>query len=183
MTSKELIEQLEKDPQYQAMMAEKAKRRAEMESLLQSDEAPLLAALERGGWPAGVRQCGPTRSVWDLVNTAVPYANLIPILADHLPRQYHFRTREGIARALSVIEARGAPARVVLDELKKLVEPKDPSEEGYRFALANALVTIGAPSMEHDIRRMLNDPRFASVHLELKRVAKAIAKRAAIEDD
>ena len=45
-------------------------------------------------------------TVWDLVNTVGPYPTAIPILLRHLFRPYRDRTREGIARALGVREAR-----------------------------------------------------------------------------
>ncbi|MGB7158059.1 MAG: hypothetical protein WBD40_08330 [Tepidisphaeraceae bacterium] len=169
MTAKEHGELLERDPKYQAMMAEKAKRRAELEAMFDADEQPLVAALTSVGQAV--------TSVWDFVNTSASYPDAIPVLAEHLQRPYHFRTREGIARALSVKEARGPAARVVLKELKKMTDARDAGEGAYRFALANALVTIGDSAMQEDVVQMINDPRFKDVHIELKRVIKAIGKR------
>ena len=98
-------------------------------------------------------------------------------MAEHLSRPYHIRTREGIARALAVREARGPVAHIVLAELKKMTEAKDPVEESYRFALTNTLVTIGDASMQEDIHQMLIDPRYAKARMGLERALKAIAKR------
>lgn len=94
-SAKELVDELEKDPEYQAAMAERNRQLAEMEAMLDRDEKPLIEALEAAGWPPRVRQCGQTRSVWDFVNTIEPYPHLLNTLAEHLPRPYHPRTKEG----------------------------------------------------------------------------------------
>jgi hypothetical protein len=169
MTVEEHHKILAQDPKYQAMMAEKAKRRADMEALFEADQKPLVAALVATG--------RSVKSVWDLVNTAESYPESIPVLAQHLSRPYHFRTREGIARALTVKEARGAVAHVVLAELKKISETKDAVEDDYRTALANALVKIGDASMLEDVRQMLGDPHYTKVQSELENVIKTITKR------
>jgi len=169
MTAWEHGQILASDPEYQAMRAEKEKRIAEMEAMLAADAKPLIEALAAAG--------RPVKSVWDLVNTAESYPEAIPVLVEHLSRPYNIRTREGIARALAVKEARGPAAHAVLAELKKMTEAKDPVEESYRFALTNALVTIGDPSMQDDLRQMLNDPRYAKARMGLERALKAIAKR------
>lgn len=178
LTAKEGQDILDRDPKYQAMMAEKARRRADMEAMFDRDEKPLIEALTAAGWAEKVRQCGDTRSVWDFVNTAEPYPHLLEILAEHVIRPYHFRTREGIARALAVREARGTRIpRVLMDELKKLTDPKDESQTSYRWALINTLVTIGDSSMEEDVRQLLADPRYATVRADLQRMATATMKR------
>jgi hypothetical protein len=171
MTVEEHHKILAQDPKYQTMMAEKAKRRADMEALFEVDQKPLVVALAAAG--------RLVKSVWDLVNTAESYPEAIPVLAEHLSHPYHFRTREGIARALTVKEARGAVARVVLAELKKISETRDAVEDDYRTALANALVKIGDASMLEDVRQMLGNPNYAKVQSELENVIKAIAKRKA----
>jgi hypothetical protein len=168
-TAREFIETLNRDPKYQAMRAEKEKRLAALKAMLDADAKPLIEALAAAG-----RQ---VKSVWDLVNTAESYPEAIPVLVEHLQRPYNIRTREGIARALSVKEARGPVAHIVLGELKKMNEAKDPIEESYRFALTNALVTIGDSSMQEDIRQMLNDPNYAKAHMGLERAFKAISRR------
>jgi hypothetical protein len=168
-TAREFIETLNHDPRYQAMMAEKEKRLTELKATLDADAKPLIEALAAVG--------RPVKSVWDLVNTTESYPEAIPVLVEHLPRPYHFRTREAIARALTVKEARGPTAHTVLAELKKMRETKDPHEEGFHFALANALVKIGDMSMLKDIRQMLNDPQYGKHRMELERVIKAISKR------
>jgi hypothetical protein len=76
---------------------EEAFRRREEE--LTRAEAPLVQALAEVGLEV--------ESVWDLVNRATRhYPQAVPILLDHLQRPYPDAIREGIARALTVAEAR-----------------------------------------------------------------------------
>jgi hypothetical protein len=113
-------EVLEAMPEYQQLVADRERVAKETAELLEKDEQPVVEALIRAGWPAEVRQCGPTRSVWDFANTAVAYPHLVDVLIDHFSRPYHIVTREGIARALTVKEARGTEAqKLLVAELKK----------------------------------------------------------------
>jgi hypothetical protein len=64
---------------------------------LKSAEQPLLAALREVGEDVD--------SVYDLVNTTRSYHRALPVLADHLQRDYPPRILEGIARALAVRQA------------------------------------------------------------------------------
>jgi len=73
-------------------------RRREAEELARA-EGPLLQALADVGLPV--------KSVWDLVNrTMRRYPAAVPVLLEHLQRQYPDAIRAGIARALTVAEAR-----------------------------------------------------------------------------
>ena len=103
MTLDQLYAQLKAEGRYDAMVErhrqqdeERQKRVAE----LLKAQAPLLADLRAAGYEM--------ESVWDLVNTAIPYPKALPVLLEHLPRPYPGRVREGIARALAVPEARFA---------------------------------------------------------------------------
>jgi hypothetical protein len=70
-----------------------------MEEELSRAEAPLVQALAEVGLKV--------KSVWDLVNRATRrYPEAVPVLLDHLQRPYPDPIREGIARALTVAEAR-----------------------------------------------------------------------------
>lgn len=76
---------------------EEAWRRREEE--LDRAEAPLVQALAEVGLEV--------KSVWDLVNrTTRHYPEAVPVLLDHLQRPYPDAVRDGIARALTVAEAR-----------------------------------------------------------------------------
>jgi hypothetical protein len=174
LTAKEHGDLLDKDPKYQAMMAEKRRQWAEQAAMLQKDEEPLVAALTAAGWPENVRQCGETRSVWDLVNTAEPYPHLLNLLADHVQRPYHKRTREGIARALAVREARGtAIPRVLMNVLKQETDPNH-GPNSFRWALIHTLVLIGDASLADEVHQLLDNPRYESVRIDLLRLAKKL---------
>ncbi len=172
MNTKEFIEKYRDN-----LTADQRERQwAEHAAMLTKDAEPLVAALTAAGWPEGVRQCGDTRSEWDLVNTAVPYPHLLSTLAEHLTRPYHKRTKEGIARALAVKEARGTHIpRVLMEELKKETAPNE-DRNSYRWALINSLVTVGDSSLLEEVRTLLDDPRYEAVRIDLQRLAKAIQR-------
>jgi len=170
ITAGELLAQLNKDPEFvrrqrereQKRLAEVAKLRAE----LRPEQDPLLADLAKVGHPV--------ESVWDLVNSKAKYPTAVPVLVKYLRIARHPVLREGIARALTVPEARGAPAREIL-ELKRSAD--DQSKNEVRFALANALAKTGDASMAAEIETMISDPRFADLHNILSLVLKKIAAR------
>jgi len=168
---------LANDPEYQARMAKLERQWAEQNRILEEDEKPLVAALTAAGWPDGVEQVEETRSVWDLVNTSVSYPHLVETLTDHITRPYHPRTKEGIARALAVKEAKGTRTpRVLMDELKKETCP-DEGPNSYRWTLVNTLVFIGDSSLLDDVRELLGDPRYKTIQLDLRRLAQALTRR------
>lgn len=170
---------LEKNPPLPK--EEQRRRWDEQAAILRKDEQALVEALTAAGWPERVRQCGEARSVWDLVNTAEPYPHLLGTLVEHIVKPYHKRTREGIARALAVLEARGTEIpRVLLDELKKEVDPND-GPNSYRWALINTLVSIGDSSLRDEVLQLVDDPRYASVRLDLLRIAKRLSQRADVD--
>ena len=138
---------------------------------------PVIEALTAAGWPPNVIQRSETRSVWDLVNTAEPYPQLLPILAEHVTRPYHKRIREGIARALAVSEAGGTEIpRVLMDELKRETDPTA-GPNSFRWVLINTLASIGDASLMPDVQQLLEDPRYLSVRSDLQRLANKLPKR------
>jgi len=72
------------------------------------EEEPILADLRVVGWDV--------KSVWDLVQTRSRYSDAIPVLFKHLLRPYSDRIREGIARALAVVEPEVSKAWPTLAE-------------------------------------------------------------------
>lgn len=153
---------------------ERESKWADKAAIARKDEEPLIAALTAAGWPEGVRQCTEVRSVWDLVHTAVSYPHLLEKLAEHITRPYRKSTKEGIARALAVREAKGTLIpRVVMDELKTETDPNE-GINSYRWALINTLVLIGDSSLTDDVEQLLADPRYESVRTDLLRLAKKL---------
>jgi hypothetical protein len=169
MTAAEFARLLESDPEYQAMMAEKRRQWTQQAARLEQDETPLVEAIRDAGC------C--VRSVWELVNSSEPYPQLIEMLANHLTKPYLFRTKEGIARALTVKESRGTRApTVILDELKKLTDPTTEQESSYRWALINALVLIGNESMTAEVNALLENPKYERDKKDLHRLMRALQR-------
>src|SRR5262245_53969233 len=94
MTAAELMAALQSDPVFQARKEEQERSRRRMEAFWQHAETPIVEGLRAIGLKVD--------SVWDLVNTSVPYPEAIPVLLAHLQREYPDRVREGVARALAV---------------------------------------------------------------------------------
>ena len=87
-------------------------------------------------------------SVYDLVNTAKSYPNAIPILLNHVNKDYHERNKEGIIRALAVKEARGKASPILIAEYHRT--PKD--KMSLRWAIGN---TIRMTITEDDVESIL----------------------------
>lgn len=146
MTAAELVAELDADPAFQAMSAQKAASRAEMEGQVLEEQAPLRTALAEVGVTVS--------SVWDLVNRAEPYHAAIPVLLEHLAHPYSDRTREGIGRALAVPEAAHA-----WDELlQRFRQNPDPSDKGWKWGVGCALAAIaGETERYEEARSILRD--------------------------
>jgi hypothetical protein len=98
ITAAELMARLHADPEWVAARAREEVDRERLTDELRSAEGPLVNELKAVG--------SDVKSVWDLVNTSVPYPNALPILLEHLQRPYPVPIREGIARALAVPPAK-----------------------------------------------------------------------------
>jgi HEAT repeat protein len=165
LTAAELLEQLQHDPEFVRRTREQAQKQIRMEQDLHEEERPLLADLAKAG--------KSVNSVWNLVNSSESYPPIIPALRSHLSRPYHPKIREGIARGLSVLEARGVVASDILHELKRSYRQ---DEAEFRWALANALATVGDESTLNQIRDLLADQRFREVWDVLRLAVKQITK-------
>jgi hypothetical protein len=94
MTAAEVMAELNADPKWVAKQeAAERDRLAHYKEVLRV-EAPITKELRRIGVDV--------ESVSDLVNTAEPYPEALPILLKHLTRAYPRDTKESIARALAV---------------------------------------------------------------------------------
>jgi hypothetical protein len=170
MSAAELMSRLNNDPDWVRENAERVVRRKaaadKLDEELRPEETPLLADLAA----VGVK----VDSVWELVNTKWPYPAAIPVLAAHLQRVRHPVLREGIGRALTVPEARGTAARVILSELQR---PYGESPYSVRWVLANALTVAGDDSMVDEIKALIADNRYADVCERLKTAIENIGSR------
>ncbi|MEN5436541.1 HEAT repeat domain-containing protein [Sphingobacterium faecium] len=87
-------------------------------------------------------------SVWDLVKTNERYPDAIPILLDHLQKDYHERNIEGIIRALAVKEAKGKATPYLITMYHQI--PKD--NNSLRWAIGN---TIDMTISQDDVKSIL----------------------------
>jgi hypothetical protein len=148
MTAAELMKQLEADAEYQAFAAERDRRLREIEEAGRREEQELASDLRRVGVVVS--------SAWDLVNTRGPYPAAIPVLLDHLRRPYSEKTKEGIARALAVPEAKDG-WNILLDEFE--INP-DIHPNGYKWAVGVALGVVARETGRHEeALRLLRDKR------------------------
>jgi hypothetical protein len=162
-TAWEIVEEQKKDPAWVARReAQEAEMRAREEHDI-AEQAMLLADLRKLGYRI--------KWIWDFVNTVDSYDNAIPVLVSHLRRRYSEGTREGIARALSVREARGLAGGAMVEVL---------GEEGLdkhlRWALANALTVVADRSDQEGIKAILATETDKDVADRLRRALKKAAK-------
>ena len=98
-TAEEFQKELDADQEYQTRRRAQDEKIRELQAALAAEERPLVAALQDAGLAC-------VRSVWDLVNTAEPYPQVLGILVEHLQKGYSTRITAGIGRALAVPGAR-----------------------------------------------------------------------------
>lgn len=170
MSAGELMSRLQSDPDWVRENAEReARHKAAIEQRweeIKPEQTPLLTDLAA----AAIK----VDSVWDLVNAKQPYQAAIPVLIAHLQRVRHPVLREGIGRALTVPEARGAAARVILSELRR---PLSESPHSVRWVLANALTVAGDGSIVSEIKALIVDDRYADVRERLTKVVENFGSR------
>ena len=148
LAAAELMASLHKNHEFIARQATQEQQREELERSLRAEEAPLVQALAAAGIMVS--------SVWELVNSAHKYASAIPVLIKHLKTSYHPRIREGIARALTVPEAKPLAAHALIEAFQH--EP-DGTDIGVKWALANALTVVADDSVLDDLIALVQDKR------------------------
>jgi hypothetical protein len=153
----DLMNRLAKDPEWARQDARRREEKEALESDLRREEVPLIDDLAKVNVIVG--------SVWDLVNDKRPYPGAIPVLVGHLGRRYSIPIVEGIARALTVPEARGIANAAILEGLWRSAGTSD---SRVRWALANAVSAIASPGDQEEIERLMVDDRLSDVrHLLL----------------
>ncbi|EDL59892.1 hypothetical protein [Gimesia maris] len=146
MSAKELMDELEKDPEYQLRMQKKEKESAIREQELAEDERELIQECHAVGITIN--------SVWDFVNTSVSYASAIPILARHLEKNHHPWTIQGIVRALTTPESRG----VAFSALVKIFRDTSDADSELKWLLGDAIAQAAMPTDIEEIIELAEDP-------------------------
>ncbi|MGY3445011.1 hypothetical protein [Bradyrhizobium sp. USDA 4473] len=156
----ELMSRLQNDPEW---VRDTAKREAEHRAAIEQrreeirpEQTPILAELGSIGIKVD--------SIWDLVNAKWSYPAAIPVLSKYLQQVHHPLLREGIARALTVPEARGSAGHVILAELQR---PYDQSTHAERWVLANALTVVADEAMAGTIESLIANDDYADVRERL----------------
>jgi HEAT repeat protein len=151
ITASELMDQLNRDPEFVRRSEEREKYFSALAESLALAEKPLVEALNDSGLAV--------KSVWDLVNTKRTYPEAIPILVAHLERPYPYRIREGIARALTVKYAGEDAFRALLNEFKKVPATGEAAREGFKWALGNAISIVANARHFDEVVGLIRDKR------------------------
>jgi hypothetical protein len=163
LTAKEFMDQLNEDSEWVRKDADRrTQHQKEVDKLkveLAPEQVPLISELNQ----IGLR----VESVWDLVNTRSPYPAAIPVLLKHLLLAKHPVLVNGIARALTVREAKGIAAPAIIGKLKLF--KNDPET---RLALANALTVVAIKDSSNEIKTLIADEEDKGIRKLLERALK-----------
>jgi hypothetical protein len=164
MTAAELValkeEMRRTDPAYRAQEeAVEAERRQRVQALHEAEQ-PIVQDLRRAGVDV--------RSVWDLVNTSVPYPDALPVLLDHLHRGgYPDKVMESLGRAMAV-----RPASFAWEALRDLyLSAKGRGEEE---GLAAALAASATPDHLDELVALLREESRGDTRIHLLRAIKRV---------
>lgn len=150
----------------------------DIDALIREDALPEEAELLQDLRAVGIE----VWSVWELVNREHDdYGAALPILLQHLQRNYSNRMKEGIARALAVPEA-SLGWEILMREFE--TDP-DRTTLGAKFGVACALAAAGfAAKKFEDLERLIRDPShgesrrpliYAFVHSKDSRIRRVLS--------
>lgn len=110
-----------------------------------------------------LRRCGlNVSSVWRLVNTSEVYGDAVPVLIEMLGKVEDLGEVEGIARALTVKEARPLAAPPLIAKFRRLIDDRSERAGAVRWAIANALTVVADKELTDDIVELLALPESGS---------------------
>ena len=95
------------------------------------------------------------QSVYDLVNSSQSYKGAIPVLLKLLPKVKEQVIKEGVARALTVKEARGLASRPLLNEFLSA----DSSQLNLKWVIGNALSMVAEDDVFEEIVDLATDKK------------------------
>jgi HEAT repeat protein len=123
--------------------------KADSKDLLVAEDARVTETLRFAGFRVD--------SVYDLVNSKEPYPTAVPILVRLLPELRHDRIKEGVARALTVPEAKPF-VRDLIDEFRKM-QPNEAPGEHAKWAIGNAISVAGHDGVFDEVVALMRDTR------------------------
>jgi HEAT repeat protein len=130
------IEEMLADPDVRARRESALQEVREAEARAREETAHLRSELAAVGVEIDL--------IWDLVNTRERYDQAVPVLIKHLKRPYSERTREGIARALTIKAAKP----FAKDLIGLFKSEDDATNPDLKWAIGNAL-TVAAGQDHH----------------------------------
>ena len=154
ITAEEAQKELQNDPEYLAMRAERDREFEKIEAMLTEDEESLVEELREIGCEI--------ESVWDFVNSPNYYLDATKILKHHLVTGHHPRTVQGIARALAIPElASDEELWECLIDLyrhsKSDAEIEVPLERNMQESLAIPIEVLALPHRVPELRKLIKD--------------------------
>lgn len=133
----------------------------QLQQELAPEKGPLMADLAKAGYHID--------SVFDLVNTSDSYPEAIPVLLRHLPVTTHPVLRQGIGRALAVVEAEGLAGPALLAELHRERDAET------RWVFANTLTIVADRKDAEQLKALVDDPRYEDVRERLNQALKNVS--------
>jgi hypothetical protein len=170
-TAGEFAARLQADPEFVAKQRLRERERTERSARLRAEQEPILADLREIGWNVN--------SVWDLVNTSRGYGDALPVLLRHLSLSYSDRTREGIARALAVPDAKDAWPILAAEYRKAPMGRENGIRLGAKDGLAVALAATASNDVMDELIALATDRSHGSSRLLLLRALRKSKSKAA----
>ena len=163
-TADEFLKELEADPEWVARQEARERKRQALSGVLIAAEAPLVAALREAGFDVRVvSDLFNRKEPWRKDVPIPPWPEAVPILVEHLQREYPFEVKEAIVRALTPRFAHSALAAIV-NEFRRTADPEVAAEEQRRsveIALAGAGEYYTREELEELMRHQWESYRFA----------------------
>jgi len=125
ITAADLMRQLEGDPEWVRKRDERERRHRDHVRMLADSEAPLVADLNAAGFAV--------KSIHELILSPNSVQVAIPLLTEHLQRDYDKSIREGIFRAFGIRDARELVGDLLISEFRQQ------EDENMRLVIVEAL--------------------------------------------
>lgn len=164
-TLAEIMTDLYADPEWVARHEEQERKHQKLTEEYDRDVAPVVADLAKVGLNV--------RSLGEFINTSESYPEAIPVLLDHLQRDHPPRIRESIIRSLTVVEARGEGARIMLEQFRH----SGNESHHVRWAMANAFDVLADAAMVPELEELAARERDDSVARMLEMAIASARKR------
>ncbi len=147
LTATELMERLERDPQY---VARREQADAQWHQAVEQNKLaakPVIEDLKDAGFAI--------QSLDELRRSGIKYKAAIPVLLKWLPLMENVDIKEAIVRTLSVPWAKPAAAYPLIAEFRAMSEPAS----GLKWTIGNALAVVADDRVFNEIAELVRDKR------------------------